>query len=124
VVITGPFDFFTTSRSEDSWTDEAAPPEPAVPTGSGVAGAGGGAFCSVSSREQPFKTAAAEITALRIMNFLRSKPAGTSGESVLSPASSGFASFSLDMEYLLLKSFDQFAPSLYAKVHLKEIWMR
>src|SRR5215468_8427824 len=47
------------------------------------------------------------MTALRIKNFLRSRPAGTSGESTVSalprgstglPASSGFASFSWDME--------------------------
>ena len=42
-------------------------------------GSGGGAFCSVSDRAQPFITAAAEITALRMMNFRRSTPVGISG---------------------------------------------
>ena len=49
-----------------------------APAAGAASAAGGGAVRSVSARVQPFITAAAEITALRMMNFRRSRPAGIS----------------------------------------------
>jgi len=67
VVITGPFDFLTTSRSPDIW-----------PAGFGGSAAGAGAADSFfSAGEQPVMTAAAPRTAERIMNVRRSTPAGS-----------------------------------------------
>jgi hypothetical protein len=61
--------------------------------------AGGGAVRSVSDREQPFITAAAEITALRMMNFRRSMPGGIS-DGTSAEGSSGSRSSSLSSSFL------------------------
>src|SRR5204863_9169908 len=63
--------------------------------------AGGGAVRSVSDRVQPFITAAAEITALRIMNFRRSRPVGISDGSC-AEGSSGSRSSSLSCSLLAM----------------------
>jgi hypothetical protein len=75
------------------------------------AAAGGGAVFSVSDRVQPFITAAAPTTALRMMNFRRSKPAGISDGTCAGgssgPRSSSLASSLLDMAFLQLLSGDE-----------------
>src|SRR5688572_24795684 len=67
VVITGPFDFFTTFKSGDTW----------------VPGGGVEPTCAaLACTEQPVITAAAPIAALRIRKARRSTPAGASGSSI------------------------------------------
>ena len=71
-----------------------------------VSAAGGGAARSVSDRVQPFITAAAEITALRMMNFRRSRPAGISDGTCAGGSNgsrlSSFTSSLLDMAPLCI----------------------
>ena len=77
--MTGPFDFFTTSRSGDMVT------------------LGGGAWrpwpLLLRGHAQPVMTAAEPTTALRIMNVRRSTPAGSTG--VGSPSGRGTCTSSL-----------------------------